>query len=107
MVANIPCKPPDEDFSLSSRLSGRHLKAEEGVEDDSDDDDDDEITEELGYFSALDSVNPYASFKQALTTFQMENGPMYQAATTSLNLEQQTVLMEVMRIAETQAATPA
>ncbi|KAJ6504734.1 armadillo-type protein [Mycena vitilis] len=90
-----------------ARLREKSEKAEEGVEDDSDDDDDDEITEELGYFSALDSVNPYASFKQALTTFQMQNGPMYQAATTSLNLEQQTVLMEVMRIAETQAATPA
>ncbi|KAJ7606560.1 armadillo-type protein [Mycena polygramma] len=90
-----------------ARLREKSEKAEEGVEDDSDDDDDDEITEELGYFSALDSVNPYASFKQALTTFQMQNGPMYQAATTSLNLEQQTLLMEVMRIAETQAATPA
>ncbi|KAJ6585487.1 armadillo-type protein [Mycena capillaripes] len=85
-----------------ARLREKSEKAEEGAED-SDEDEDDEITEELGYFSALDNVNPYASFKQALTTFQMQNGPVYQAATTSLNLEQQTLLMEVMRIAETQA----
>ncbi|KAJ7133547.1 armadillo-type protein [Mycena epipterygia] len=89
-----------------ARLREKSEKGEEG-EDDSDDEDDD-ITEELGYFSALDNVDPYVSFKQALTTFQMQNGPVYQAATTSLTLEQQTLLMEVMRIAETQAgATPA
>ncbi|KAJ7740236.1 armadillo-type protein [Mycena maculata] len=89
-----------------ARLREKSEKAEEG-EDDTDEDDD-EITEELGYFSALDNVDPYASFKQALTTFQMQNGPVYQAATTSLSIEQQTLLMEVMRIAETQTgATPA
>lgn len=36
--------------------------------------------------------------------FQMQNGPSYQAATTALNVEQQTLLMEVMRSAELQAA---
>ncbi|KAJ7364882.1 armadillo-type protein [Mycena albidolilacea] len=86
-----------------ARLREKSEKAEEGGED-SDDDDDDEISEELGYFSALDTVNPYASFKQALTTFQMQNAPVYQAATTSLTLEQQTLLMEVMRIAEQPAS---
>ncbi|KAJ7019445.1 armadillo-type protein [Mycena alexandri] len=85
-----------------ARLRQKSEKAEEG--EDSDDDEDDDIVEELGYFSALDSVDPYATFKQALTTFQMQNGPVYQAATTSLSLEQQTLLMEVMRIAETQGA---
>ncbi|KAK7048757.1 importin N-terminal domain-containing protein [Favolaschia claudopus] len=81
-----------------ARLREKSEKAEAGEEDS--DDEDDEIPEELGYFSALDNVNPYASFKQALTTFQMQNAPVYQAATTSLNLEQQTLLMEVMRRAE-------
>jgi len=30
----------------------------------------------------------------------MQNAPSYQAATTALGIEQQTLLMEVMRIAE-------
>ncbi|KAJ7704207.1 armadillo-type protein [Mycena metata] len=85
-----------------ARLRQKSEKAEEGEDDE--DDEDDEIAEELGYFSALDNVDPYATFKQALTTFQMQNGLVYQAATTSLSLEQQTLLMEVMRIAETQGA---
>jgi hypothetical protein len=65
----------EEDFRMNfslthsqgARLREKSEKAEEGGED-SDDDDDDEISEELGYFSALDTVNPYASFKQALTS---------------------------------------
>jgi len=59
-----------------------------------------EIEEELGFFSPLDTVNPYTSFKQALTTLQMQNSMGYQASTTILDTEQQTMLMEVMRIAE-------
>jgi len=70
----------------------------------SDSDDDSDIEEELGYISALDAVDPYNAFKQALTTFQMQNGPSYQVATTSLTVEQQTLLMEVMRMAELQSA---
>jgi len=34
------------------------------------------------------------------TAFQIHNSPSYQAATNSLNVEQQTLLMEVMRIAD-------
>lgn len=34
--------------------------------------------------------------------FQMQNPQGYQAATTVLDVDQQTILMEVMRIAETQ-----
>jgi hypothetical protein len=37
-------------------------------EDDDDDDDEDNIDEELGYISPLENVNPYVSFKQALTS---------------------------------------
>ncbi|KAH7924546.1 ARM repeat-containing protein [Leucogyrophana mollusca] len=59
-----------------------------------------DIEEELGFFSPLDTVDPYTTFKQALTTFQVQNGDLYQAATTSLSIEQQTLLMEVMAIAE-------
>lgn len=36
--------------------------------------------------------------------FQMQNGHIYQAATTALSVEEQTALMEIMRIAETQSA---
>ncbi|KAJ7214009.1 armadillo-type protein [Mycena pura] len=86
-----------------ARLRDKSDKAAAGDEDS--DEEEEEIDEELGYFSALDSVNPYSEFKRALTTFQMQNGPAYQAATTSLSMEQQTVLMEVMRIAETVGAT--
>ncbi|KAJ7105062.1 armadillo-type protein [Mycena crocata] len=102
----------DEDSAYLELLAneGARLreKSEKPEEEDSDEEEDDYISEELGYISALDNVDPYASFKQALTTFQMQNGPIYQAATTSLTLEEQTLLMEVMRIAETQTgATPA
>ena len=86
--------------------------------------DESEIEEELGFISPLDTVNPYTSFKQALTScvvffffhlpqadldiffppiaFQMQNSMGYQASTTILDIEQQTMLMEVMRIAEPQ-----
>jgi len=63
-----------------------------------------EIEEELGFISPLDTVNPYTTFKQALAALEVKDRAMYQAATTSLNVEQQTVLMEIMRIAEESAA---
>ena len=88
----------------------------------SDFDDEDDVIEELSFMSPLDNVNPYTSFKQALTSwvfffffpsradglsfiftyiaFQMQNAMGYQTATTVLDIEQQTMLMEVMRIAE-------
>ncbi|KAG5643336.1 hypothetical protein DXG03_001055 [Asterophora parasitica] len=84
-----------------ARLREKQQNAAEGG-DDSDSEDED-IEEELGYISALDTVDPYVSFKQALTTFQQQNGPSYQAATTALTVEQQTLLMEVMRTAELQS----
>jgi len=74
-----------------------------------------EIEEELGYFSPLDTVDPYQTFKTALTSpchsgsfallmlmffptdFQHKNPTAYQAATTSLDIEQQTALIEVMK----------
>ncbi|KAF7298645.1 Importin N-terminal domain-containing protein [Mycena indigotica] len=96
--ANLAASPK------GARLRARTERKETGEEDS--DDEEDEITEELGYFSTIDAVNPYVSFKRALTTFQMQNPSAYQTATTSLNVDQQTVLMEVMRIAE-QAGAPA
>ena len=104
----------------SARQRERLEKKEAGKEVDEDDESDDEnVEEELGYLSPLDNVNPYASFKQALTSellgrlyqgealltiilaFQMQNPEAYQAATTSLSPEQQTLLMEVMKLTET------
>ena len=35
---------------------------------DEDDESEDDIDEELGYISPLENVNPYVSFKQALTS---------------------------------------
>ncbi|KAF5377980.1 hypothetical protein D9615_006718 [Tricholomella constricta] len=87
-----------------ARLREKQEKTVDGVDSDSEDED---IEEELGYISALDTVDPYVSFKQALTTFQLQNGPSYQVATTALTVEQQTLLMEVMRTAELQSAVAA
>ncbi|KAL1950524.1 hypothetical protein VTO73DRAFT_5648 [Trametes versicolor] len=88
------------------RLREKSAKAETG-EDFSDDEEEDDIDEELGYISPLDNADPYVSFKQALTSFQMKNSQGYQLATTSLSPDLQTFLMEVMRLAEEHAAQPA
>ncbi|KDQ62833.1 hypothetical protein JAAARDRAFT_30743 [Jaapia argillacea MUCL 33604] len=87
-----------------ARLREKSNKLANG-DDASESSEDSELEEELGYISAIDNVDPYASFKQALTTFQMKNAPIYQAATTSLDVEQQTQLMEIMRLADTQEAS--
>ncbi|KAI0632293.1 ARM repeat-containing protein [Trametes polyzona] len=86
------------------RLREKSEKAANGEEISDDEEEDEELEEELGYISPLDNVDPYVSFKQALTTFQMKNGQGYQMATTSLSPDQQTFLMEVMRLAEEHAA---
>lgn len=57
-----------------ARLREKSEKVEAGEEEDDDDDDEDEISEELGYFSALDNVDPYASFKVALTSEHILTG---------------------------------
>ena len=49
------------------RLREKSARAALG-EDVSDDEEEDDIEEELGYISPLDTVNPYVSFKQALTS---------------------------------------
>ncbi|KAI0657254.1 ARM repeat-containing protein [Cubamyces menziesii] len=90
------------------RLREKSEKAAAAGGDYSDDEEEeDEIEEELGYISPLDNVDPYVTFKQALTAFQMKNAQGYQLATTSLSPEQQTFLMEVMRIAEEHSAQAA
>ncbi|KAF4617901.1 hypothetical protein D9613_006252 [Agrocybe pediades] len=91
-----------------ARLREKSENTEEESDEDEDDDDDDDIDveEELGYISPLENIDPYVSFKRALTTFQMKNSSCYQLATTSLDMEQQTLLMEVMRIAEQEPAAP-
>ncbi|KAM5539406.1 hypothetical protein V8D89_006858 [Ganoderma adspersum] len=90
----------------SQRLREKSAKQANG-EEISDDEEEDDIEEELGYISPLDTVDPYITFKQALTTFQMKNGTGYQIATTSLTADLQTFLMEVMRLADEHAAAAA
>ncbi|GAW02680.1 nonsense-mediated mrna decay protein [Lentinula edodes] len=85
--------------SEGARLRAKSEKLASG-EDADDDSDEEEIEEELGYISPLDDVNPYTAFKQSLTVFQMRNPAGYQAATTALNVDEQTLLMEIMRIAD-------
>ncbi|KAF8625982.1 hypothetical protein AX17_006706 [Amanita inopinata Kibby_2008] len=87
--------------SVRLREVAEKTKSGEDVESESDDE---ELEEELGYISPLDPVDPYTTFKRALTAFQMQNGDIYQAATTALNMEEQTALMEIMRRAEAQPA---
>ncbi|KAI0769096.1 ARM repeat-containing protein [Trametes elegans] len=82
------------------RLREKSAKVAAGEDFEDDDEDEEEIDEELGYISPLDTIDPYTSFKQALTSFQMKNAQGYQLATTSLSPDLQTFLMEVMRIAE-------
>ena len=47
--------------------SALRKQAEQG-EDVSDTSEESEIEEELGFFSLIDAINPYATFKQALTS---------------------------------------
>lgn len=108
-------------FFQGARLRAKSEKLASG-EDADDDSDEEDIEEELGYISPLDDVNPYTAFKQSLTgkllacprlgrfssysnifslpVFQMRNPAGYQAATTALNVDEQTLLMEIMRIAD-------
>ncbi|TDL17754.1 ARM repeat-containing protein [Rickenella mellea] len=84
-----------------ARLREQPAAGKAGGDDESESSEDDEsIDEELGYISPLESVDVYVTFKQALTVFQMKNGPGYQAATASLGVEQQTMVMELMALAE-------
>ena len=56
---------------LTVLQQGERLRAGggEAVDDDEEDSDDDEdLEEDLGYLTPLDSVDPYVSFKQALTS---------------------------------------
>ncbi|KAF8125741.1 armadillo-type protein [Boletus edulis] len=89
----------------SARLRARSEKQVEQGDDVSEDSEESAIEEELGFFSLIDAINPYTTFKHALTTFQTKNPALYQVATTTLSVEQQTVLMEVMSLAETQQPT--
>lgn len=51
----------------SARLREKSAKQANG-EEISDDEEEDDIEEELGYISPLDNVDPYITFKQALTS---------------------------------------
>lgn len=51
----------------SQRLREKSAKQANG-EEISDDEEEDDIEEELGYISPLDTVDPYITFKQALTS---------------------------------------
>jgi len=101
----------DDDSAYMELLAEQSARLRERAEnretngDDDESDDDAQIEEELGFISPIDNVNPYTSFKQALTTFQMQNSLGYQASTTVLDIEQQAMLMEVMRIAEQESGS--
>ena len=56
----------------------------------------------LLFLQLITSSDAYTLF----TAFEAQNPQMYQLATTSLNIEQQTQLMEIIRQAEQNATTP-
>ncbi|KAG8924879.1 hypothetical protein FRC01_010942 [Tulasnella sp. 417] len=60
------------------------------------DDSEETVPEDFSVETAIDEVNAYTYFKQTLTGLQTSNPALYQAVTTSLNVDQQTELMEVM-----------
>ncbi|KAF9527513.1 armadillo-type protein [Crepidotus variabilis] len=93
--------------SEGARLRQQQAAAEGSSEEDEDEDDTEGIEEELGYISPVNNANPYLSFKQALAAFQAHNPQAHQAATTALDIEEQTLLMEVMRIADEPPQTQA
>ncbi|KAH9999685.1 armadillo-type protein [Russula compacta] len=105
----------DEDSAYIEMLAKEGQRLREAAErrehdgdgDASDASDEDDIEEELGFISPLDAVNPYVTFKQALAALEVNDRAMYQAATTALNVEQQTLLMEIMRTADEVAAASA
>lgn len=55
-------------FLQGARLREKSLKQEVGDDVSEFSDDESDIAEELGYISPLDTVDPYVSFKQALTS---------------------------------------
>ncbi|KAG8214391.1 armadillo-type protein [Butyriboletus roseoflavus] len=89
----------------SARLRARSEKMAEEDDGASDESEESEIEEELGFFSLIDAINPYTTFQHAFTTFESKNPALHQAATTSLSVDQQTVLMEVMTLAGSQNPT--
>ena len=58
----------------SQRLQEKNARQAKG-EELSDDDEEEDIEEELGYISPLDTVDPYITFKQALTGTYMYSNP--------------------------------
>lgn len=55
-------------FEQGARLRAMNEKREGGYVGSDSSSEEEEIEEELGYFSPLDSVNPYDTFKHALTS---------------------------------------
>jgi len=60
-------RPDLIDVPQGARLREKSEKLAEGEEVEDSDDEEEEVEEELGYISPLDKVNPYSTFKRALT----------------------------------------
>ncbi|KAG8903898.1 hypothetical protein FRB99_002598 [Tulasnella sp. 403] len=79
---------------------------EDGEYEESDNGSDDDVLEDFGVETAIDDVDPYSYFKQTLTGLQTTNPALYQVVTTSLSVDQQTELMEVMAHEDAEAVVP-
>ncbi|KAG0306184.1 hypothetical protein BGZ98_002842 [Dissophora globulifera] len=80
-------------------------------DDDNDDDDDEEEEEDLEesiYFeSPLDELDPYIVFREVFTGLQQHNPGSYHELTKAMTTEQQEFVMNLMQIAEANAAAAA
>lgn len=65
----FPSKDPHIQYcQQGARLREKSEKQADGEDIEDSDDEDSDVEEELGYISPLDKVNPYTSFKEALTS---------------------------------------
>lgn len=67
---------------------------------DEDSDDDEEISEEILFESPLDNVDPYITFDQVLKAVQQHQPQSYTLLTSTLNVDQQQLLMDLLSTAE-------
>ncbi|KAG8955960.1 hypothetical protein FRC04_006408 [Tulasnella sp. 424] len=70
---------------------GEYVPSESGS-----DESEETVPEDFSIETVIDEIDCYSFFKQTLTGLQTSNPALYQAVTTSLNVDQQTELMEVM-----------
>ncbi|KAG9003232.1 hypothetical protein FRB94_007759 [Tulasnella sp. JGI-2019a] len=94
LAAGIKGDDDGDDSDYSEAIgSGADSEDEDSEDEESDEED---LNEDLSIETIVDDVDAYEYFKQTLAGLQNSNPQVYQAVTTSLTVDQQTELMEVM-----------